>query len=132
MGQTCLLSFSVGSLSNHSLFQGKRLPQKSPGSSRGPSPACPDLLITPPPSQHLELQIGREHRVPGQGMSEDDRVADKAHRHAASVAPTQDDNRTPGPRQGLSSLLELNQPPGHSGGALQAKDVSALINELAV
>lgn len=60
------------------------------------------------------------------------RAAEPAQGGAASVAPTQEDHPTPGPRQGLSSLLERNQPPGHSRGALQAKDVSALINELAV
>lgn len=65
VGQTCLLSLWGGPLSNHSLLQAGRLAQKSPGSSYGPSPGGPDLLITPPhPS-------ASNHRLEGRTGSRD-------------------------------------------------------------
>lgn len=88
------------------------------------------ICFSPPPPA-LQTTDWRGEQGPRAGVSED--VSGRtAQSSAASVAPTQEHHLTPGPRQGLSSLLEWNQPPGHSRGALQAKDVSALINELAV
>lgn len=71
VGQTCLLSLWGGPLSNHSLLQAGRLAQKSPGSSYGPSPGGPDLLITPPPTPALRTTDWRGEQGPGTGVSKD-------------------------------------------------------------
>ena len=122
------LSLSLWGLCPSSLLRAGRLPQQSPGSSWGPGPVRTDLLITP--SQRFALQTGGENRVLGQGVSEDEWLSWLiAARRLWPPPKRTTDSR---PQAGPLLLLELNQPPGHSRGALQAKDVSALINELAV